>query len=199
MFPFAPERKRPGSSCPGVPDLGLWNPCIQIPSPGFPEMAAGCPLVTFTGKTDDPCQIVTNVSSRQTRIIALIVVIGILVIRLKSFNREVERDSLPDDDIDKNDTEDWERRASCAKNMPEPIVVDTVAARSVCSTVQGQNVSEPHSTSAPAYTDHTKLMVVRDGRGRELPVTHAGRLVRPPRPHPVALSGNRRTTTRRRA
>jgi hypothetical protein len=94
-------------------------------------MTAGCPLVTFTGKTDDPCRIVTNVSSRQTRIIALIVVIGILVIRLKSFNREVERDSLPVDDIEKNDTEDWERRASCAKFMPESDVAESVAARGV--------------------------------------------------------------------
>jgi hypothetical protein len=69
-------------------------------------MTAGYPLVTFTGKTDDPCRIVKSVSSRQTRIIALIVVIGILAIGLKSFNREVERDSLPVDDIDANDNKD---------------------------------------------------------------------------------------------
>jgi pimeloyl-ACP methyl ester carboxylesterase len=36
--------------------------------------------------------------------------------------------------------------------------------------VLAQDDSEPHSRNAPNYSDHTKLMVVRDGRGRELPI-----------------------------
>jgi dienelactone hydrolase len=36
--------------------------------------------------------------------------------------------------------------------------------------VVGQDVSAPRSRRAPEYSDHTKLMVVRDGEGRELPI-----------------------------
>jgi acetyl esterase/lipase len=36
--------------------------------------------------------------------------------------------------------------------------------------VLGQDVAEPRPRTVPTYTDHAKLMVVRDERGRELPV-----------------------------
>jgi dienelactone hydrolase len=39
------------------------------------------------------------------------------------------------------------------------------------SVAPGQELSDLKVTTAPAYTDHTKLMVVRDGRGHELPVS----------------------------
>ena len=38
------------------------------------------------------------------------------------------------------------------------------------SIVLARDDSEPHPRSAPTYTDHTKLMVVRDARGQEMPV-----------------------------
>jgi pimeloyl-ACP methyl ester carboxylesterase len=42
------------------------------------------------------------------------------------------------------------------------------------ATVAGQGVARPASPRAPSYPDHTKLLVVRDGDGRELPVGGPG-------------------------
>jgi hypothetical protein len=52
-------------------------------------VARRSPVVTLTRKTANLLQIPNNIPSRRTRIIALIVVIGILAIWLKSFNVEV--------------------------------------------------------------------------------------------------------------
>lgn len=38
------------------------------------------------------------------------------------------------------------------------------------TTAAGQDGSERRTSDVPAYPDHAKLMVVRDGTGRELPV-----------------------------
>ena len=70
--------------------------------------------------TDDPTIIVRNVSNRGTRITALFVVIGILIIQLKSFNREVGPERDDPGDFRHGDADEWESRADYAKSMPKP-------------------------------------------------------------------------------
>ena len=128
---------------------------------------------------------------------ATIVVIGILAVRLKSFNTEAicRRDlNPPPKDIG---GEDWEVGANCARNMPwrpnrseftrglircfasRPQSGDVDRDRryllSCCLPVacrwrSHRTSRAPSPKQAPAYPDHTRLMVVRDGQGRERPI-----------------------------
>jgi acetyl esterase/lipase len=88
----------------------------------------------------------------------LIVVIGILAFPLKSFNVEVWPIPV------------WET-FEIMKDKRSRLVVLALSMVTLGATiVVAQDVTEPQPRRAPTYTDHTKLMVVRDGTGRELPI-----------------------------
>ena len=84
---FRTGANRPGHPANGfaiteIPDSGCRIVRLESISPRL----SGTPLVTLTRMTADHRQIVKAVASRTGRAIATIVVIGILTIRLKSFN-----------------------------------------------------------------------------------------------------------------
>ena len=57
------------------------------------------------------------------------------------------------------------------KNKRSRLAVRVLAMVAMGATiVMAGEISEPGPRRAPTYTDHTKLMVVRDGRGHELPI-----------------------------
>jgi acetyl esterase/lipase len=91
----------------------------------------------------------------------LIVVIGILAISLKSINVEVWPNTIMGAFGAMKDTRS--RLAVCALSL------GALGA----TIVMAQDVTEQNQKRAPTYTDHTKLMVVRDAGGRALPI--AGR------------------------
>jgi hypothetical protein len=62
------------------------------------------------------------VSRCPARTSATIVVIGILIIGLKSFNAELHPRPSPPAIVKENGGEDWESRVACARNMPRPVM-----------------------------------------------------------------------------
>ena len=154
------------------------------------------PLVTLTTRAAAYVNSSKPPHAPMTRETAIIVVIGILTARLKSFNAEAVRRRPSAASTEENGGEDWETRVICARNMPwRPTILDlerifttcpNFAQHSPISTAiagmsawrsllaacqwRSRRTSRPPLRQAPAYPDHDRLMVVRDGQGREHPI-----------------------------